>query len=225
MLDLNLSLRTSSAAAAAGGSCNNIVREKKVLELSNSNYNHTGTSRTFLLHPSSSVTTTTHSASSSSDVSFSAVGYSFSTLQSYNNNPNNNNNNNSNDSDDKTIQFFPANSEAEGVNNKQAAMLQPRRQVKKLRRGPRSRSSHYLGVTFYRRTGRWESHIWDSGKQVYLGGFDTAPDAARVYDLAAIRFRGLDAEINFSIDDYHEDLKYMNTYTKDEFVSALRLRH
>lgn len=31
----------------------------------------------------------------------------------------------------------------------------------------------------------------------------------RVYDLAAIRFRGLDAEINFSIDDYREDLKYV----------------
>lgn len=28
------------------------------------------------------------------------------------------------------------------------------------RRGPRSRSSLYRGVTFYRRTGRWESHIW-----------------------------------------------------------------
>lgn len=33
-------------------------------------------------------------------------------------------------------------------------------QVKKSRRGPRSRSSQYRGVTFYRRTGRWESHIW-----------------------------------------------------------------
>jgi AP2-like factor, euAP2 lineage len=31
---------------------------------------------------------------------------------------------------------------------------------KKNRRGPRSRSSQYRGVTFYRRTGRWESHIW-----------------------------------------------------------------
>ena len=30
----------------------------------------------------------------------------------------------------------------------------------KSRRGPRSRSSQYRGVTFYRRTGRWESHIW-----------------------------------------------------------------
>ena len=33
-------------------------------------------------------------------------------------------------------------------------------QVKKSRRGPRSKSSQYRGVTFYRRTGRWESHIW-----------------------------------------------------------------
>lgn len=33
-------------------------------------------------------------------------------------------------------------------------------QVRKSRRGPRSRSSQYRGVTFYRRTSRWESHIW-----------------------------------------------------------------
>lgn len=32
--------------------------------------------------------------------------------------------------------------------------------LRKNRRGPRSRSSQYRGVTFYRRTGRWESHIW-----------------------------------------------------------------
>lgn len=36
----------------------------------------------------------------------------------------------------------------------------PLQQAKKSRRGPRSRSSQYRGVTFYRRTGRWESHIW-----------------------------------------------------------------
>lgn len=36
----------------------------------------------------------------------------------------------------------------------------PQPQVRKSRRGPRSRSSQYRGVTFYRRTGRWESHIW-----------------------------------------------------------------
>ncbi|XP_020693893.1 APETALA2-like protein 3 isoform X2 [Dendrobium catenatum] len=106
-------------------------------------------------------------------------------------------------------------------------LIQPQQQqlqVKKSRRGPRSRSSLYRGVTFYRRTGRWESHIWDCGKQVYLGGFDTAHDAARAYDRAAIKFRGLDADINFSLSDYEEDLKQMRNLTKEEFVQILRRR-
>ncbi|XP_054812609.1 ethylene-responsive transcription factor RAP2-7-like isoform X2 [Prosopis cineraria] len=99
---------------------------------------------------------------------------------------------------------------------------QPQPQVKKSRRGPRSRSSQYRGVTFYRRTGRWESHIWDCGKQVYLGGFDTAHAAARAYDRAAIKFRGVDADINFNLSDYEEDLKQMKNLTKEEFVHILR---
>ncbi|CAA6669992.1 unnamed protein product [Spirodela intermedia] len=94
--------------------------------------------------------------------------------------------------------------------------------IKKSRRGPRSRSSQYRGVTFYRRTGRWESHIWDCGKQVYLGGFDTALAAARAYDRAAIKFRGVDADINFNLEDYDEDLKQMRNLTKEEFVHVLR---
>lgn len=78
----------------------------------------------------------------------------------------------------RTIQLFPANesgmispSESSGWMNfssdhhggvpEQTAVVAPRpQQVKKSRRGPRSRSSQYRGVTFYRRTGRWESHIW-----------------------------------------------------------------
>ncbi|XP_028775840.1 ethylene-responsive transcription factor RAP2-7 isoform X1 [Neltuma alba] len=99
---------------------------------------------------------------------------------------------------------------------------QPQPQVKKSRRGPRSRSSQYRGVTFYRRTGRWESHIWDCGKQVYLGGFDTAHAAARAYDRAAIKFRGVEADINFNLSDYEEDLKQMKNLTKEEFVHILR---
>ncbi|KAK1264686.1 Ethylene-responsive transcription factor RAP2-7 [Acorus gramineus] len=76
-------------------------------------------------------------------------------------------------------------------------------QVKKSRRGPRSRSSQYRGVTFYRRTGRWESHIW-------------------AYDRAAIKFRGIEADINFNLSDYDEDLKQMRNLTKEEFVHILR---
>ncbi|XP_058780079.1 ethylene-responsive transcription factor RAP2-7-like isoform X2 [Vicia villosa] len=104
------------------------------------------------------------------------------------------------------------------------AQVPQRPQVKKSRRGPRSRSSQYRGVTFYRRTGRWESHIWDCGKQVYLGGFDTAHAAARAYDRAAIKFRGLDADINFNLVEYEEDMNQMKNLSKEEFVHILR-RH
>nr|VDD32805.1 unnamed protein product [Brassica oleracea] len=104
-----------------------------------------------------------------------------------------------------------------------ARVMQPPAQpVKKSRRGPRSKSSQYRGVTFYRRTGRWESHIWDCGKQVYLGGFDTAHAAARAYDRAAVKFRGLEADINFVISDYEEDLKQMANLAKEEVVQVLR---
>ncbi|KAI4351201.1 hypothetical protein L6164_005580 [Bauhinia variegata] len=101
-------------------------------------------------------------------------------------------------------------------------LQQKQPQVRKSRRGPRSRSSQYRGVTFYRRTGRWESHIWDCGKQVYLGGFDTAHAAARAYDRAAIKFRGVDADINFNLSDYDEDMKQMTSLSKEDFVHALR---
>ncbi|GMI81002.1 TARGET OF EARLY ACTIVATION TAGGED (EAT) 1, related to AP2.7 [Hibiscus trionum] len=106
--------------------------------------------------------------------------------------------------------------------HQQQQQVQLRQQVKKSRRGPRSRSSQYRGVTFYRRTGRWESHIWDCGKQVYLGGFDTAHAAARAYDRAAIKFRGTDADINFNVGDYDDDIKQMSNFTKEEFVHILR---
>lgn len=78
-----------------------------------------------------------------------------------------------------TRQFFPMTAGAEGDASSGSSLLHPRvLQVssggplppeqpqqhqpvkKKSRRGPRSRSSQYRGVTFYRRTGRWESHIW-----------------------------------------------------------------
>ncbi|XP_072076338.1 APETALA2-like protein 3 isoform X2 [Arachis hypogaea] len=100
----------------------------------------------------------------------------------------------------------------------QRMVPQRAQQVKKSRRGPRSRSSQYRGVTFYRRTGRWESHIWlainDSCASLIL--------IFRAYDRAAIKFRGIDADINFNVSDYDEDIKQMSNFTKEEFVHILR---
>ncbi|KAJ0245905.1 AP2-like ethylene-responsive transcription factor TOE2 [Hirschfeldia incana] len=125
-----------------------------------------------------------------------------------------------------TKEFFPvaqSSVDISFVGDAAAMVMQPTAQpVKKSRRGPRSKSSQYRGVTFYRRTGRWESHIWDCGKQVYLGGFDTAHAAARAYDRAAVKFRGLEADINFIISDYDDDLKQMANLSKEEVVQVLR---
>ncbi|KAG6415083.1 hypothetical protein SASPL_122485 [Salvia splendens] len=123
-----------------------------------------------------------------------------------------------------TRELFPASGLGEPVTRSEVQPPQQQVQPRKSRRGPRSRSSQYRGVTFYRRTGRWESHIWDCGKQVYLGGFDTALAAARAYDRAAIKFRGVEADINFKLSDYEEDMKQTKKMSKEEFVQILR-RH
>ncbi|XP_022884289.1 uncharacterized protein LOC111401005 isoform X3 [Olea europaea var. sylvestris] len=67
------------------------------------------------------------------------------------------------------------------------------------------------------------SSDWSNGLLFWeiIGGFDTAHAAARVYDRAAIKFRGTEADINFNLEDY-EDVKQMSNLTKEEFVHVLR---
>lgn len=68
-------------------------------------------------------------------------------------------------------------------------------------------ASQYRGVTHHCRTNRFEAHIWQENKQIYLGGFYTEQQAALAYDLAAIRFRSDDAITNFNTDLYQFELE------------------
>ena len=52
--------------------------------------------------------------------------------------------------------------------------------------------ARFRGVTKHRRSGRWEAHIWvrETGKQVYLGGYELEEHAAEAYDVAALKCKG-----------------------------------
>nr|USN25379.1 apetala 2 [Dunaliella parva] len=86
----------------------------------------------------------------------------------------------------------------------------------------KSSTSDFRGVTHHVRTNRWESHIWEDGKQLYLGGFDTEEQAALSYDLAATKFRGDKAATNFELSAFPKEVELLNTVTRDELVAELR---
>ncbi|KAL5198369.1 hypothetical protein ABZP36_001881 [Zizania latifolia] len=99
-------------------------------------------------------------------------------------------------------------------------------------------ASMYRGVTRHHQHGRWQARIGrvSGNKDLYLGTFSTQEEAAEAYDVAAIKFRGLNAVTNFDITRYDVD-KIMTSNTLlpadlarrkkdgDEVVSAAAALH
>ena len=75
-----------------------------------------------------------------------------------------------------------------------------------------------------RRTKKWESHIWYNKKQLDLGGFKEAVDAAKAHDIMALKLRGSKAHTNFEPNGYARLLPFLEALSMVSRTTISRSR-
>lgn len=91
----------------------------------------------------------------------------------------------------------------DGLNN-QRSNLRPATHAQNVRNGRmrNNNTSGYRGVNLQGQCTRWKAKIGLNGRQIYLGLYGTAEEAARAYDEAAIELHGEFASLNFPRTEY-----------------------
>ncbi|KAL6135409.1 hypothetical protein ACLB2K_067637 [Fragaria x ananassa] len=89
-------------------------------------------------------------------------------------------------------------------------------------------SSRYKGVV-PQPNGRWGAQIYEKHQRVWLGTFNGEEEAAKAYNIASLRFRGLDAinnlkqsSLSTTIDDHEDETFFLQSHSKAEIVDMLR---
>lgn len=81
-------------------------------------------------------------------------------------------------------------------------------------------TSRYRGVCWNRKNKRWQAAINHAGKYIYLGSFLNQEEAAKAFDRAAVKLRGMHAKLNFAFADYPAEMQWNKWLVQTDDATA-----